>query len=256
MCERKPGPRCSSDTLKSFKDLKTKFEQISKEVRELLDNADEERQRTGNTYFPNDYDKLASTLQEKKSLIERNLIKAEFDYDSSPEGIKELTSLLSTVGDSVRVQSLAVLSAPLDEETHTLPYIKVRIPKKLELNKKLKSAVEHREWQTKVLKVLDEAEKVVSEKALFIAGVFNDELSTMIKANEDNLETTSEEITRKIAIFHEDPSKENEQALALKILKHTALRDNSTYLAIRKDDLTSYVSTLSKKVTIPSLTSL
>lgn len=255
MCEEKPGPRCSSDTLKTLRKTAAAYSEqekvttkVFKEWLQVSENSQNEPGGFNHGGYMNDG---SSDYQWDSYQIEReNLDRLDEEvklankvYDSTPEGLKSVERLLSVSGNAVTTRT--VLNTNFSSPSNINASEKdttVRIPVRIFLKNRLAIAKEQRDWQTKTLAGLKKAEEVSPAKALFVAQELNrnlvkekKDLDSKNSANDTDYAENVYHLIRKTK--PEDTLKAN---IAKILVEQDAIESRIGYIDMRLDDLKSY----------------
>lgn len=152
MCQKNPGPRCSSDAKKKITETSQKFHNYLKE---------------------NDIDRDYGYLEDDEAAELRDAFnKACLMFQTTPEGKKELEGEISFA-----IFNNSIVSADNALNLFEKP---VLIPKERILRAELSNSVWHRKWQERTLKTLE------STPAARVPLYAEAEISLWEKSNEEN----------------------------------------------------------------------
>ncbi len=255
MCERKPGPRCSADTMRNLRNLNVQLASVNDRAAEALAVA-EDFKRSNQSYYDTDeyehyeYEVLFEDYRDcvvERQKLERKVEVASAEYDATPEGLESVRRLVATVGNAVEVYSFGAMTHEenfqLDYGTETPEFhkVKVSVPKVIFLKKRLERASSHREWQKSTLRALEDFEREAPAKALFFA----QGLSSALKAEQTALEASmpyrSGDDHPVFVNYRLDPSEENKKKAVELISKKNDVLLKLRYNALKQGGLRSYV---------------
>jgi hypothetical protein len=205
MCERKPGPRCSADTLKTLNLFRNKLMEF----------------KAGLAGAPSS----AASAEEYEGFLQEAVMFAWYNYDATPEGIESLKDDI----DSSRKSGLKI---PIDISQVDLPNA-ITMSNSVSAEIKLKHAEEHRDWQKATLKELESMKK--GEAQGFI-GLATDTLRGIVQYDNAVLEKYTHE---KETWFMLDQSYLVEHTRRLNKLEYQIqnLRHKTAYNIIKINDL-------------------
>jgi hypothetical protein len=250
MCEEKPGPRCSSDTLKTLrKSYLACVEQqqaTTKIFKEWL-----EVEETGDSMI-SDFGHYQEYQAARDSFerLTQELSVANKAYDSTPEGLKSIQKLLDVSGDAVTVKNVQYAEHFEDFDTaQDEKEVNVKIPIRVFLKNKLTIAKEQRAWQTKTLAGLKKAEEVSPSKALFVAQELNKSLVKEKQDLQDKYAAKRNEYSAHAynLTIEVEPTSIGKAKIAKNIVEREAIESRIEYIGMRLDDLSSYESKIAAR---------
>jgi len=241
MCERKPGPRCSSDTIVALRAASKDFEEVKKHVQEKEAEWKQVLETEPNSDLYEDiksgHDGLVHEARLKKE-------KASLLFDATPDGLTSIQSLIATSGNTVTVSEIAIYDAEdIQYGGHTQAFVSVRVPVNKNLENRLNAAKEHREWQGKASRLLADSEKESPHKALFVAERLRKELENNIPSNIPSYKWVND--IREYGIKNVEGG---EQTIARNILHNNRAQLQRQYNSIKIEDLKSYEKSITAKI--------
>ena len=250
MCELKPGPRCSNDTMKALKYSTSEVNRLTaeaKEAQEHLKFADDSAGGTIDPISATHHHAILELNQVNKGLKRavRKAFENRLAYDASPEGLKKLETLSSVSGGSLH--SYVVELTAKEQAIAGVESVHVRVPLKQEHNARLEEAKSHRESQKDLSSTLKSAEAVDPKRAVFLAkGISASLLKNMRAINSDK--SISKNYREATVAFARNPTEENEKALADSAVALKVRNDRYAYLQMRHSDVDSYISKTEGKI--------
>jgi len=245
MCERKPGPRCSPDSLKVLEKLTEKVTQLNAEYDEANDEV--------MNYWGNNHGELdalymvAGVLQQDLREAEAKLKQSELTYNATPDGIRNLQEALAAAGDETVTRDYSKISIDDDEPEYTEG--DVTFPKVYEIRNSLEAAEAHRAWQRGTLNTLAETEKTSVDNAVFIAqGIRGNLEKTLKEIKADNIPSTHR-IYDAISENKINPTDENKNEIISLVRRRERKLLHAAYLRMRINDLKSYEKDMLPKIT-------
>jgi len=246
MCQRKPGPRCSADAKKVIVSLR-KSVVLYKERETKAYLAYDRLASLSSDDFIEEfrYENWLESRSDTATVISQ-LEQANLDYDATPEGIESLKKNSQVAGSSVVSKTYLVRTWDNEENPLASKEVAIKIPKKDLLEDKLKLAAEHRETQSRVLKILSEAEESSLEKALFLAETLQGE--AVAKATKAASKARESDMLAKASVkefFHRDSLDHRDKAISY-ARTEASENINRYYLTSLATDIESYIKTSRK----------
>jgi len=238
MCERKPGPRCSSDTIVALRAANKELEEAK------VKEAEWEQTAKTDPTNPDFYEEIKSGYGGLVHEARLRKEKASLLFDATPDGLASIQSLIATSGNAVTVREIALY----DEDDivyhgRTQTFVSVRVPVNKSLENRINVAKEHREWQGKASRLLADSEKESLHKALFVAGRLREELESNIPRN-----IFSSKWVNDIREYGIKNAEGGEQTIARNILHNNRAQLQRQYHSIKIEDLKSYEKSIAAKI--------
>lgn len=173
MCERKPGPRCSADTMKLLERLKTSSDRLEQQMFMAASNSRDKTVESSEHY----------ALRLEWENVQFSLDEAKLQFNATPAGLDALKQKLEWSSERQLVDRVGAFDPVSGDWVEG----SVVYPEGMEIGISLKAAEAHRNWQRQMVKELQSIENVSKTSALFCAQSFRQNLEHKVEAVEGDL---------------------------------------------------------------------
>lgn len=266
MCNPKPGNRCSTHARQELISINQQIAAKQAEIDEFGQKIDDYRQTKMKELEgskQNNINDIYEYGHEESNDLSREMDKlktakanAELVYNTTPDGIKSLEQLTAVSGNAVHMKEFSTSRYFADHEiAHSNYPTKIVIPMSVKQrnNNVLQESLHQKEWQSDVLKVLKENEAIAPEKAVFIAQAFKEYIEKQHKETSNEMLRLYSQQDDALYKYARTPSEEYRKTINKAEMEIETKKIRLAYLDMRKNDLTSYIKTAEKKISVPEL---